>query len=48
MSDETYSLIMALSAIGYAVVLWLRFRQARIVRKLLRELEKQGHDLKSL
>ena len=42
MSDETYSLIMALSALAYAAVLWLHIRRGRILRKLIRELEEQG------
>jgi hypothetical protein len=42
MSDETYSLIMALSALCYAVVLWLHFKRGRILRKLKRQLEEQG------
>jgi len=45
MSDETYSLIMALSALAYAVVLWLHFRRGRILRKLKRQLEEQGYKL---
>lgn len=42
MSDETYSLIMALSALAYAVVLYLQFRRGRILRRLLRSLREQG------
>ena len=48
MSDETYSLIMALSALGYAIVLFLRFRQGRILKRLLRSLEASGIDVAKL
>jgi len=41
MSDETYSVVMLFTCLALLAVLWLRFRQGRIMRKLLRELEEK-------
>jgi hypothetical protein len=38
MSDETYSLVAIVSSLALMAVLWLRFRQARILRRLMRSL----------
>ncbi|MEA2491559.1 MAG: hypothetical protein QOH21_3351 [Acidobacteriota bacterium] len=38
MSDETYSLVAILSSLALMAVLWLRFRQGRILRRLMRSL----------
>jgi hypothetical protein len=38
MSDETYSLVMIVSSLALMAVLWLRFRQGRILRRLMRSL----------
>jgi hypothetical protein len=38
MSDETYSLVAILSSLALVAVLWLRFRQGRILRRLMRSL----------
>ena len=38
MSEEAYSLIALITCLLYAVVLWLQFRRARILRRLLRSL----------
>ena len=38
MSDETYSLVMIVSSLALIGVLWLRFRQARILKRLMRSL----------
>lgn len=38
MSDEAYSLVAILSSLALMAVLWLRFRQGRILRRLLRSL----------
>jgi len=47
MSEEAYSLIAALTALAYGVVLWLRFRQQRILRRILDSLtEAQREELK--
>ena len=42
MSDGAYALVMALSALGYAAVLFLRWRQGRILKRLLESLERDG------
>ena len=42
MSDEAYSLVLALSALGYAAVLFLRWRQGRMMKRLLERLEAEG------
>ncbi|HVR38285.1 MAG TPA: hypothetical protein VMU84_04265 [Thermoanaerobaculia bacterium] len=39
MSDEAFSLWMALTCLALIVVLWLQFSRARIMRRLLRSLE---------
>jgi hypothetical protein len=41
-SDDAYGLIMAISALLYAVVLFLRWRQGRILKRLIKSLEKDG------
>ena len=47
MSEEAYSLIAALTALAYAVVLWLRFRQQRILKRILASLtEEQREELR--
>lgn len=38
MSDETYSLVAIVSSLALMAVLWLRFRQGRILRRLMRSL----------
>lgn len=38
MSDETYSLVAIGSSLALMAVLWLRFRQGRILRRLMRSL----------
>ena len=38
MSDETYSLVMIASSLALMAVLWLRIRQGRILRRLMRSL----------
>lgn len=38
MSDEAYSLVTALTCICLIAVLWLRWRQGRIMRKILNSL----------
>lgn len=38
MSDETYSLVAIASSLALMAVLWLRFRQGRILRRLMRSL----------
>jgi hypothetical protein len=38
MSDETYSLVAIVSSLALIAVLWLRFRQRRILRRLMRSL----------
>jgi hypothetical protein len=38
MSDETYSLVALVSSLALIAVLWLRFRQGRILRRLMRSL----------
>ena len=38
MSDETYSLVMIVSSLALIAVLWLKFRQARILKRLMRSL----------
>jgi hypothetical protein len=38
MSDETYSLVALGSSVALIAVLWLRFRQGRILRRLMRSL----------
>jgi hypothetical protein len=43
MSEEAYALVAALSALASLVVLYLRFRQAYLLRKLKRSLEAQGY-----
>ena len=44
MSDETYSLVMIVSALAYAAVLWLRARQGRILKRILRSLTPEQRD----
>jgi len=41
MSDGAYGLIMAVTCILYAIVLYLRWRQGRITRKLLDSLTEE-------
>jgi len=41
MSDEAYSLVMALTCLALIAVLWLRWRQGRILKRLLKSLEEQ-------
>lgn len=38
MSDETYSLVAIISSLALIAVLWLKFRQARILKRLMRSL----------
>jgi hypothetical protein len=38
MSDEAYSLVAIVSSLALMAVLWLRFRQGRILRRLMRSL----------
>jgi len=38
MSDEAYSLVAIGSSLALMAVLWLRFRQGRILRRLMRSL----------
>jgi hypothetical protein len=38
MSDESYSLVALVSSLALMAVLWLRFRQGRILRRLMRSL----------
>jgi len=38
MSDEAYSLVAILSSLALMAVLWLRFRQGRILRRVMRSL----------
>jgi hypothetical protein len=38
MSDEAYSLVALVSSLALIAVLWLRFRQGRILRRLMRSL----------
>ena len=38
MSDETYSLVMIVSSLALIAVLWLKFRQARSLKRLMRSL----------
>ena len=45
MSDETYSIFMILSSIGYGAVLWVRFLQSRARRRLLRSLRETHPEL---
>lgn len=42
MSDGCYSLVLIASSICYAVVLFLRWRQGRILKRLIKSLEKDG------
>jgi len=41
-SDGCYSLVLIASSICYAVVLFLRWRQGRIMKRLLASLERDG------
>jgi len=45
MSDETYSVFMMLGTIAAAALLWVRFRQGRAIRRLLRSLKETNPDL---
>ncbi len=38
MSDETYSLVAIVSSLALMAVLWLKFQQGRILRRLMRSL----------
>jgi hypothetical protein len=44
MSDGAYSLWMAFSSLALIAVLWLRFRQGRILKKLLRSLSQEQRE----
>ncbi len=47
LSDEAYSLVMALSCLCYIAVLFLQWRRGRIVRKLMRLLEQQKQQIEA-
>lgn len=41
MSDDAYALVSAITVLLYAALLWTRWRQGVIVRRLLKSLEEQ-------
>lgn len=45
MSDETYSIFMILGAIASGALLWIRFRQGRAIRRLLKSLRETNPEL---